>query len=82
MGKKNTKKKKEKMKDFVKPKLKVGRKLQRQNATQTNFKTLTIALPNQLQSSTEEPLSQRKQSLQVNTTMRMPHLQRNGTAYA
>ncbi|RDD40971.1 Testis-expressed sequence 10 protein [Trichoplax sp. H2] len=64
MGK-SSKKKKEKMKDFVKPKLKVGRKLQKQNATQTSFKTLTIALPNQHQASHEEPLSQRKQPLQV-----------------
>ena len=60
--------KKNRQKDFDKVKLKVGKKLPKgQNVTQTNFKSQSIQITEQLKIETSQPTTKKKLSLTVST---------------
>lgn len=62
---KSRRKKKEKAKDFAKPKLKVGRKLPRANETDVSFTSQSVVLPSQLKGKQSEASNFRKLTVQV-----------------
>ena len=73
---KSKRKKREKAKDFAKPKLKVGRKLPRVNETDVTFSSQSVLLPNQMKFRTsQEACSHRKLNVQVSVaTFRLAKL--------
>ena len=63
---KSSRKKKEKAKDFAKPKLRVGKKLAKAaNATETSFKSRSIVLQSQLQDKGPQAKTHRGRTLKV-----------------
>jgi pre-rRNA-processing protein IPI1 len=61
---KSKRKKKEKAKDFAKPKLRVGRKLPKANEPDISFTSQSVVIPSQLQTKSNEAKSFRKLTVQ------------------